>query len=235
MPDAGHKEMETVTLDSIEPKIKLKPLIKLLRIEGNEKYTDSFKRLFDEAVDVARPKAMYKAVYFDTGEDDNIFINGIELKSRVLSVNLKGAFRVFPFVATCGTEAAAWAESKTEMLESFWASSITQSLLGEAMIFARKQIKERYQLKKTSLMTPGSLEDWPLQEQKPLFSILGDVEGAIGVRVTESLMMTPVHSVSGILFPTEVSFESCQLCPREGCPGRRAPYDDDLYDKKYRS
>ena len=99
----------------------------------------------------------------------------------------------------------------------------------------RKQIRGRYLLKKTALMTPGSLEDWPIQEQKPLFSILGDVEKAVGVRVTESLMMIPAHSVSGIFFPTEVSFESCQLCPRENCPGRRAPYDERLYDDKYRS
>jgi len=46
--------------------------------------------------------------------------------------------------------------------------------------------------------------------------------------------MVPVKSVSGILFPTEESFASCQLCPREVCPGRRAPYDPDLYDAKYR-
>ena len=164
---------------------------------------------------IARPRAVYKAVSFDAGKNDDIVINGIELKSRVLSVNLKGAYRVFPFVVTCGTEAAAWAESKAEMLESFWAGSITQSLLGEAMTFLRKQIRERYLIKKTAMMTPGSLEDWPIQEQKPLFSILGDVEKAIGVQVTESLMMIPAHSVSGILFPTEVSFESCQLCPRE--------------------
>jgi predicted transcriptional regulator len=46
--------------------------------------------------------------------------------------------------------------------------------------------------------------------------------------------MVPSKSVSGILFPTEQTFASCQLCPREGCPSRQAPYDPALYDKKYR-
>jgi hypothetical protein len=50
----------------------------------------------------------------------------------------------------------------------------------------------------------------------------------------DSLMMDPVQSISGIIFPTETSFESCQLCPRENCPGRRAAYDKNLYEKKYK-
>jgi hypothetical protein len=56
----------------------------------------------------------------------------------------------------------------------------------------------------------------------------------VGVRLTDSCLMMPTKSVSGIRFPTETSFESCQLCPRDDCPGRRAPYDSGLYDRRYR-
>ena len=83
-------------------------------------------------------------------------------------------------------------------------------------------------------MSPGSLADWPLQEQRQLFTILGNTWDTVGVRLTDSLLMVPIKSVSGIRFPTESSFESCQLCPRAQCPGRRAPYDAGLYDLKYR-
>ena len=83
-------------------------------------------------------------------------------------------------------------------------------------------------------MTPGSLPDWPIEEQESLFAVLGDTQASIGVALSESLMMVPEHSVSGVVFPTEARFESCQLCPREKCPGRRAAYDEGLYDKKYR-
>jgi predicted transcriptional regulator len=75
-------------------------------------------------------------------------------------------------------------------------------------------------------MSPGSLKDWPIEEQRALFAILGDVEGSIGVRLSESLVMIPSKSLSGIYFPTEVPFYSCQLCPRERCPSRRATYDE---------
>jgi len=76
-----------------------------------------------------------------------------------------------------------------------------------------------------SFMAPGSLPDWPLEEQKPLFNLLGNVKAAIGVNLTDSLLMLPVKSISGIYFPVEASFYSCQLCPRQKCEGRKARYD----------
>ena len=75
-------------------------------------------------------------------------------------------------------------------------------------------------------MSPGSLEDWPIQEQLPLFALLGEAPAAIGVRLTESLLMLPGKSVSGIFFPSASTFFSCRLCPRERCEGRKARYDE---------
>jgi hypothetical protein len=45
--------------------------------------------------------------------------------------------------------------------------------------------------------------------------------------------MNPIKTVSGLLFPTEDAFYNCRLCPTENCPRRKAPYDPDLYDRKY--
>ena len=76
-------------------------------------------------------------------------------------------------------------------------------------------------------MSPGSLPDWPIEEQKKLFALLGDVQGVLGVRLNESLLMLPRKSVSGLFFPTEISFYSCQLCPRSNCEARKAAYNED--------
>ena len=92
----------------------------------------------------------------------------------------------------------------------------------------------KYALGRTSTMSPGSLPDWPIQAQRPLFALLGRAEELLGVRLTDGLLMVPSKSVSGIRFPTEQTFASCQLCPRAGCPSRQAPYDAGLYDEKYR-
>jgi hypothetical protein len=80
-------------------------------------------------------------------------------------------------------------------------------------------------------MAPGSLSDWPIEEQGPLFGLLGDVKASIGVRLTRNLLMLPAKSVSGFYFPTEVSFYSCQLCPRKRCESRKAKYNKAMADE----
>jgi hypothetical protein len=82
-------------------------------------------------------------------------------------------------------------------------------------------------------MNPGSLDDWPLSEQITLFQLLGNPLEAIGVDLTESMLMIPNQSVSGIRFETEENFTSCQLCPREICAYREAPFDRKLFEEKY--
>ena len=87
-----------------------------------------------------------------------------------------------------------------------------------------------------SRMAPGSgaADVWPITQQKELFSIFGNVEDLIGVKLTDKYLMIPIKSVSGIFFQTETTFVTCQLCPREACIRRRAPYDPELV-KKYRA
>jgi hypothetical protein len=188
-----------------------------------------------EAQVVAGPKAMYRVGYIESRGDDWVVISGVHFASRVLCVNLEKAHRVFVHLATCGTELQDWAGSLDDPLKRYWSDAIQQMALRTAARALSADIEERYRPGRTSTMAPGSLGEWPLSEQRPLFALLGDTVQAIGVRLSESLLMVPTKSVSGIRFPTEERFESCQLCPRIDCPGRRAPYDEGLYDRKYRS
>jgi hypothetical protein len=226
--------MDAVVLGDIPFRIDLGQLLKKLHVREGHAYTDDVRRLADEAQAIARPKALYKVAYIESRDDKAVVIDGITMNSRVLRVNLEQAHRVFPYVVTCGVELQDWADSIADVLRRFWAETINEMALRVAIQVLNKHLAERYRPGRTSAMSPGSLGEWPIQAQRPLFALLGDPKGAIGVRLTDSLLMIPTKSVSGIRFPTEESFESCQLCPREGCPGRRVPYDKDLYDKKYR-
>jgi hypothetical protein len=226
--------MDAVVLDDIPFRIDLGQLLKKLHVREGHAYTDDVKRLADEAQAIARPKALYKVAYIESKEDNAVVIDGITMNSRVLRVNLEQAHRVFPYVVTCGMELQEWADSIDDVLRRFWAETINEMALRVAIQVLNKHLAERYRPGRTSAMSPGSLGEWPIQAQRPLFALLGDPKEAIGVRLTDSLLMVPVKSVSGIRFPTEESFESCQLCPRENCPGRRSQYDKDLYDRKYR-
>ncbi|HHE41239.1 MAG TPA: vitamin B12 dependent methionine synthase, partial [Dehalococcoidia bacterium] len=115
--------------------------------------------------------------------------------------------------------------ASTDLMASYCLDSIKMLAVQTARRHLQRYLQETYSLGKLSSMAPGSLEDWPIEQQRPLFDLLGDVEGGIGVRLTDKFLMIPVKSISGIFFPTEVRFESCQLCQRERCTGRRAPYD----------
>lgn len=226
--------MDPIVLDGFSFQIDFAKLLERVRLKPDSKEVDDLKRMANEAHVVGRPKALYRVSFIDSKGEDHVVIDGITLKSRVLRVNLDQAHRVFPFVATCGRELDDWSNSIPDMLRRYWAEMIKEMALRCAIKAIYDHIVENYRPGKTSRMNPGSLADWPIEEQRSLFSVLGNTEETTGVQLTDSLLMIPTRSVSGLIFPTEVSFESCQLCPREKCPGRRAPYDRGLYDRKYR-
>jgi len=208
-------------------------LMKRLRVkEGSVNQSDLCK-MIEEARPIARPKAFYLTEYVTHRGEDWIDISGERFHSRVLRVNLEGNYRVFPYLATCGHELQAWADGFEDMVLGFWAEAVKEAALFCAVRALFEDLEERYRPGETASMSPGSLADWPIQEQQPLFHLFGSHTDCIGVRLTDSLLMLPTKTVSGIRFSTQTAFESCQLCPREGCPGRRSVYDPELYDQRY--
>ena len=183
-------------------------------------------------LEVAKPlisaKAVYKVCYIEEKLEDTVIIDGIRLRSRILRKNLEKVGRVFPYVITIGPRLEQKADVSTDLLEKYYLDKIGNIALSEARKHLEEHLRSRFVLDGLSYMSPGSLEDWPIEEQRPLFSILKGTEVSIGVRLTESLLMIPRKSVSGIYFPTEVTFYSCQLCPRQHCEGRKARYNENL-------
>jgi hypothetical protein len=222
-------------LQNIPFEIDLDSLLKRTRITANSSYGRELEHFASQAQEIARPKAMYKVAFVEHREDDRVLIDGISFVSRVLRVNLENAHRVFAYVATCGAELHEWGQSRQDLLEQFWAEKIQEMALGQAARYLGDHIDQQHQPGSTATMNPGSLADWPLKEQRHLFALLDNRSDEIGVRLSDSFLMTPTKSVSGIRFPTEYDFKNCQLCPRPDCPGRRAPYDQGLYEKRYKS
>ena len=210
---------------------------RVLKFMGMRSSNQQIERIVQELVEVARsvarPKAVYKVSYIDDKDGDTVTIDGVRFTGRVLRINLDQVERVFPYIATCGTELEEIAVASSDVMKSFCFEEIKIMVLRSAVAYLSNHLTEHYALGKMSRMSPGSLESWPVAQQKELFSLFGDVEELIGVRLAKSCVMFPLKSASGIYFPTEIKFESCQLCPREKCIGRRAPYDPELA-KKYR-
>ena len=227
--------MEPIILDDVPFELNVAQLERTLRIDEDSDGATEFQGLAEVAQRIGRPKALYGAAFISAKGEDSVVVEGIELQSRVLRVNLEDAHRIFVYLATCGSELDDWSQAQDDVLRQYWAEAIKAAALSAARRALDAHIVHEHAPGRLATMSPGSLLDWPIKWQRALFSLLGDPASAIGVRLTDSFLMIPNKSVSGIRFPTEGSFESCQLCPRAVCPGRRALYDQGLYDRKYRS
>lgn len=201
-----------------------------LRLKAGTHHLAELDRLIDQAEQIGKPKAIVRMIYIDEKGKNWIQLDGHRLTSRVLRINLEGAQRAFLFIATAGLELDVWSKTLTDLLHRFWADAIQEAALETARRALHQYLAQRYHPGILSEMHPGSLDDWPLSAQDDLFALLGDVKGAIGVSMTESKLMHPIKSVSGIAFSTQTPFTSCQLCPRENCRSRKAPFDPDLFE-----
>ncbi len=225
--------MDPVTFDDIPWQLEADEVLKKVHLDPAASDADQVRRLVQAAHAIGRPKALYREAFVEARGDDSVAIDAVTFKSRVLRVNLEHAEQVFAYLATCGTELADWAASLGDMLEQYWADAIMDLALRKALHFLNERIGQIVPHNRTSVMNPGSLHDWPITQQRPLFALIGPCAARVGIRLTESLLMVPAKSVSGVRFPTEVRFENCQLCPRKDCPNRRSPYDRELYQRKY--
>jgi hypothetical protein len=225
-------------LNSIPIELRLEAVIKRMRLRNRrDNILGHIREMLDIARPIAKPKAVFDVAYIENKNGDSMEIGGVEFKSRVLRINLDKVERVFPYVVTCGRELDEIDIPSTDFIKSYYLDQIKETAVVLARQYVEGYLKKRYALGQLSRMAPGAGagDDWPITQQKELFSLFGGrekVEELIGVRLTDSFLMVPIKSVSGIFFPTEVSFESCQICPREHCIGRRAAYDPEVV-KKY--
>jgi hypothetical protein len=208
-------------------------LLKSLRLDDSSPFVEDVVGLAKEACAIARPKGVYRLSTVSHEDERTVRIDGITFTSRVLRVNLDGLFRVFPFIATCGDELAQWTAAMDDPMQRFWADTVMEKALRAGIEAVARHLNATYKPGRRAIMNPGSLEDWPLAEQQRLFDLLGDPKQSIGVSLSESFLMWPIKSVSGIWFETEKDYENCQLCPRDLCPNRRAPYDPHLLMEDY--
>ena len=214
-------------LDNLKVEISLNDVCRRLHM-GPDSDVSEIQPLIEVAMALIEPKAIYEVSYIEDKLEDAVMVNGRNLTSRVLRKNLDQAERIFPFVITLGPKLGEKQADSTDLLENFYLDTIGNVALNSARKQLKRHLKSEFALEKISSMAPGSLPDWPIEEQAPLFKLLGDVDAAIGVKLSNSLLMLPAKSISGIYFPTEVSFFSCQLCPRERCESRKAKYDPKL-------
>lgn len=194
---------------------------------------EALAELVGRVLSLARPKALFRESFVEARGADWVRIDGVTFTSQALRWNLDKAERVFPFAATCGHEVDAVALVPGDILQPFWLDVIKTFLLEAARQHLEAELKRRYRLEKSAAMHPGSADVgvWAIEQQRELFAVLGGVTPFIGVTLSESCLMHPNKSVSGIRFLAEANFRSCQVCRRQKCPSRAAPFDEQLWQQ----
>ena len=215
-------------LDDIPMHLDINEVSKTLHLDKKKEHSNTARELVELASSVIRPKIIYEVSYVGNKNEDSLDIGNVKFTSHVLRANLDKIGKVFPYILTIGKELEDNAASFDNLLKAYCLDEIGNMLVELGMEYLEDYLKRRYKFEQLSNMSPGSLEDWPITQQKQLFSIFSNVEDLIGVKLTDNLLMIPRKSISGIFFPTHVKFYSCQLCPREICKERAAPYDKNL-------
>lgn len=202
-------------------------LLSRVGLEDNSDVAGDFLLLVEKAKRLARPKAAYVAASVEEIDSvsGRVVIGGVEFFSRLLAEKLSGIETVWPHLATCGREVYDFAVASESPLERYWWDEIMNQALSDIRGVLPRCIEREFHPGRLSSMGPGSLEAWPLEQQLPLFRLLGSAAESVGIELTEHLIMLPFKSISGILFPNAEGWESCSLCRQEGCPNRRAAFD----------
>ncbi len=197
--------------------------IKMRSVETD--LTEVASGLIEMVKKVARPRAVYRPLKIEHIDGSSFHVGGKVFKSRVLTKVLDENEPVFVYIVTIGPELDALTLPQNDMLSRYRLDAVKTMILGAAGKAFETHLKSRYPQRRLTHINPGEIEDWPLTEQKPLFTILNSAADELGVILTEGCMIKPVKSRSGIYFANDDGFETCRLCTQFRCPGRRAAFD----------
>ena len=214
-------------LDGIPAEFKPEEVLKRLGMSRELAKRLDIEELWRTAMSMIHPKALYTTAYITNRTETALDIGEVRLASRVLTRNLEKVKQVFPYIVTIGKTLEDESSKCESTLQRLYLETAGDLALTSARVRLEKYLSESYGLGNMSHMGPGQL-DWAITEQKQLFSIFGDVQASLGVRLTDSFLMIPRKSISGIIFPTETPFVSCQLCPRKNCSSREVAYSESL-------
>ncbi len=218
---------------SLDEKSKAALLEKWCADEDEE---DEVLAIIEKCQAISSPKGFIRPAEIThlSAEEKTAVIGGETFSGSLLPDKLKSVFKspsptVYPFTVTCGMELHELSQSEPDLFLRGIIDDVSVAFMRLAGAAMRDYVQENYfKGKHFSTLNPGSLKQWNLKNQTPLFALLGKGGEKTGVHLTDSQLMVPFKSGSGMYFETEKNFESCMFCGKLDCPNRRAPFDKTL-------
>ena len=169
------------------------------------------------------PKAIIRWANVDRIEGDATTIEGVTFRSRVVADKLRDTPRVFLSVITAGDGL----EQSGALAGDPFLDVFNGALLFFISEYVVRYMKESFGFDGSSMLNPGSLPDWPIENNFQLFRIIGNVD-EIGVSLNAAGYIKPWNSGSHIHFSGN-GYQNCSLCRKYDCIGRRAKFDRSEY------
>jgi hypothetical protein len=145
---------------------------------------------------------------------------------RIIAAQMNSAEKAVLFACTIGEGMEIWSRTlmgEGDVLKAHFVDTVASAAVEKVADILHEHIKrkmQQWQLITTNRFSPGYC-GWPVVQQHVLFSFLPP--GFCGIRLTDSALMMPVKSVSGVIGAGEkVRYTGyfCDRCNRTACTYR---------------
>jgi len=192
---------------------------------------DSVANSIKKAQKISKPLALISKKSLRVSETGSIILdNAVELSGKAVGAYIKDAEDVCVFLVTLGdaidTEASGLMKS-ADSLDGYILDRVGSVAIEAIAESLEDHIRKECEANNKSVsmrLSPGYC-DWPVEEQVKLDNLLNSSK--IGVHLTESCMMIPRKTISGLIAigPKELfskRLSQCSICKLKSCDYRRA-------------
>jgi hypothetical protein len=212
-------------MQNLDVRVQPDALMRRLHLDRLPDGIDRARQFVARMKDWVEPRAAAVEVRVSDRDEHGVWTGGGRIESRLLARFLGDEGRIVAHLVTLGPEADAAIRAETAPMNQYGLHEAANLFLDEAQTIWKRIVGRTLHLPHLSSIHPGGLPDWSIEGQRVVFGLLVRQAEALGVRLTETVLMVPQKTVSGIFFPSSEPLVTCRLCSRLRCPSRRAPFD----------
>ena len=190
---------------------------------------EKLEAVFNELID---PSLHHQNMEVDSVKKGAVHLDqGPEFKSPKLSKTLKDCEAIVCYIITLGDgieDEINRLMNEKHLAEAYILDAMASVAVDNMVATFHQRMKNKYenQSKQVTLCFSPGYCDWPITDQKKLFSMFDSNE--LDVELTDSCFMQPRKSISGVFGitafnsnPSTHSYNPCLECNRKNCSERR--------------
>ena len=215
--------MERIVLNPVKIPYDMDKMELLKGLKTDSKNYEMILEIIENTGEMIKPRAILKWCNVEKVEQGSVTLMGQTFISKLLFDKLYNLEKVLLNIVTAGDE--------LDVLKGKYSASVVDIIKYAILIETRKEVKnyisDIFGYNNIAELCPGSLPDWPVENNQYLFEMIGEASD-IGVALKKDYFMTPINTVSGILYADDKDFINCRLC-KKSCIGRRKPFNESEY------